>query len=108
MESNWIKPEYKNSGKLQGLTGDLLRLAHEALGRELSLNLSAFLRTSFTVTYIQGAEAPFRDLTLSDSSSTFGLALLRPGQNKLLVELENSALFPLLGVALGAKAGSFP
>ena len=107
MESNWTKAEFKNSGKLQGLRGDLLQLANEALGRELSLNLSAFLRSSFTATYTDGSEAPFGDLTLSDSSSTFGLALIRPEQNKLLVELENSALFPLLGVALGAKAGSF-
>jgi flagellar motor switch protein FliM len=107
MESNWTKAEFKNSGKLQGLRGDLLQLANEALGRELSLNLSAFLRSSFTATYTDGSEAPFGDLTLSDSSSTFGLALIRPDQNKLLVELENSALFPLLGVALGAKAGSF-
>jgi len=107
MESNWTKAEFKNSGKLQGLPGDLLQLANEALARELSLNLSAFLRSSFTATYTEGVEAPFGDLTLSDSSSTFGLALIRPDQNKLLVELENSALFPLLGVALGAKAGSF-
>lgn len=108
MESNWTKAEFKNSGKLKGLPGDLLQLANEALARELSLNLSAFLRGSFTATYTEGTESPFGDLSLSDTSSSFGLALIRPDQRKLLVELENSALFPLLGVALGAKAGSFP
>src|ERR1700730_16926662 len=108
MESNWTKAEFKNSGKLQGLPGNLLQLANAALARELSLNLSAFLRSSFTATYEDGIEAAFGDLSLSDTSSSFGLALVRPDQRKLLVELENSALFPLLGVALGAKAGSFP
>lgn len=108
MESNWTIAEFKKSGKLQGLPGDLLQLANEGLARELSLNLSAFLRSSFTATYSEGAESPFGELSLSDSSSSFALALLRPDQRKLLVELENSALFPLLGVALGAKAGSFP
>jgi flagellar motor switch protein FliM len=107
MESNWTKAEFKNSGKLRGLPGDLLQLANEALGRELSLNLSAFLRSSFTATYTEGTESPFGDLSLSDTSSCFGVALIRPDQRKLVVELENSALFPLLGVALGAKAGSF-
>ena len=107
MESTWTKAEFKKSGKLQGLPGDLLQLANEALARELSLNLSAFFRTSFTATYTDGGEAPFGDLSLSDTSSSFGLALLRPDQRKILVELENTALFPLLVVALGAKAGSF-
>ncbi|HUK41404.1 MAG TPA: FliM/FliN family flagellar motor switch protein [Candidatus Acidoferrales bacterium] len=107
MEANWTKAEFKNSGKLQGLSGDLLKLANEALARELSLSLSAFLRSSFTATYSEGSETPFGDLSLSDSSSCFGLALLRQDQSKLLIELETSALYPILGVALGAKPGSF-
>jgi flagellar motor switch protein FliM len=108
METNWTKADFKNFGKLQGMPGDLTQLANEALARELSVNLSAFLRSSLTATYGKGVQTLFGDLSLSDRSSCFGLALLGPDDRKLLVELENTALFPLLGLALGAKAGSFP
>ena len=37
----------------------------------------------------------------------FGLALVRPDDRKLIVVVEHSVLLPLVGVALGAKAGSF-
>lgn len=107
MESNWTKAEFKSFGALQGLKSELTQLANETLARELSVRISAFLRTSFTTTYMDGVVTPFGDLTLSDSSSCFGLALLRPDESKLVIELEHAALFPLLGVALGAKAGSF-
>ncbi len=108
MEANWTKVEFKNFAKLKGLPGELMQAANEALARELSLSLSTFFRSSFTAAYTDGREAPFGDLTLSDSSSCFGLALVGRYQSKLLVELENSACFPLLGLALGAKLGSFP
>jgi len=108
MEANWTKAEFKNFAKLRGLAGEQMQSANEALARELSLSLSAFFRSSFTFTYADRTAIPFGDLSLSDNSSCFALALLRPEQGKLLVELENSACFPLLGLALGARAGSFP
>lgn len=107
MDSNWTKADFKNLGKLQGESSHLTQLAHEALARELSVSLSAFLRSSFKVAYGEAKEGLFADLSLSGRPSCFGLALLGPNERKLLVELENSAIFPLLGFALGAKGGSF-
>jgi flagellar motor switch protein FliM len=37
----------------------------------------------------------------------FGLAMLRPQQCRLLLQVEYSVLFPIVGIALGAKSGSF-
>lgn len=108
MEANWTKAEFKSSAKLEGLAGEQMQAANEALARELSLSLSAFFRSSFTFTYADRTAMPFGDLSWSDNSSCLALALLRPEEGRLLVELENSACFPLLGLALGARAGSFP
>ena len=105
MEPNWTKAEFKSYGKLQGIPGDLVRMANEALARELTLSLSAFLRTAVTVTYESGGEIPFGEFPVE--ASCFGLALVRPGERKLLLEMQHSVLFPLVGIALGAKAGSF-
>lgn len=107
MEENWTKAEFKSFGALEGLKSDLMQLANETLARELSVRLSAFLESSFTVAYVDGVVTPFGELALSDTSSCFGLALLRPDESKLVIELEYAALFPLLGVALGAKSGNF-
>lgn len=107
MELSWTKAEFKSFGALQGLKSDLMRLANENLARELAIRLSAFLQSSFSVTYLDGGVEVFGDLTLSESASSFGLALLREDGGKLVVELENAALYPLLGVALGAKNGNF-
>jgi len=108
MEANWSKVEFKNFAKLRGLPGERIQAANEALARELSLSLSAFFRGSFKASFTNVSEEPFGDLTLADGSSCFGSAILGPGQRKLLLEMENSACFPLLGLALGAKAGNFP
>ena len=108
MEANWTKVEFKNFAKLRGRPGEHTQAANEALARELSLSLSAFFRGSFKATFSSVTEEPFGDLTLSEGSSCFGSAFLGSGQRKLLLELENSACFPLLGLALGAKAGNFP
>ena len=108
MEENLTKVEFKNFAKLKNSPGELIQAANEGLARELSLSLSAFFRSSFTTTYNDGSQASFGDLSLSDTSSCFGLARVGRDHRKLLVELENSACFPLLGLALGAKLGSFP
>jgi flagellar motor switch protein FliM len=106
-QSNLTKAEFRASSKLQGVPGELVRLANETLARELSISLSAFLRTSVTVSHTSGGEISFGEFPMADSRACFGLALVRPGERKLILVLEYSALLPLVGVALGAKAGSF-
>ena len=44
---------------------------------------------------------------MADSRACFGLALVRPDDRKLILVVEYSVLLPLVGIALGAKAGSF-
>src|SRR5580658_7885615 len=106
MESNWTKAEFRTNGKLQGVPGELVRLANETLARELSISLSAFLRTSITATYSGGGEIPYGEFPLTDSQCV-GLALARPDDRKLLLVMGYAALLPLVGIALGAKAGTF-
>jgi flagellar motor switch protein FliM len=107
MDLNWTKADLKNLGKLHGAQSQFMQLANEALARELSLSLSAFLRSSLRAVYANTTEGLFGDLSLSARASCFGLALLGSEQGKLLIELEHSAIFPLLGFALGAKPGNF-
>jgi flagellar motor switch protein FliM len=106
MESNWTKAEFRTNGKLQGVPGELVRLANETLARELTISLSAFLRTSITAAYSGGGEIPYGEFPLSDSQCV-GLALARPDDRKLLLVMGYAALLPLVGIALGAKAGTF-
>jgi flagellar motor switch protein FliM len=106
MESNWTKAEFRTRGKLQGVPGELLGLANEALARELTISLSAFLRTSITAAYSGGGEIPYGEFPLSDIQCV-GLALARPDDRKLLLVMGYGALLPLVGIALGAKAGTF-
>ena len=106
-ESNWTKAEFRVSSKLQGVPGELVRLANETLARELSISLSAFLRTSVTATLASGGEISFGEFPMADNRACFGLAVVRPDDRKLVLMLENSVLLPLVGIALGAKAGSF-
>jgi len=105
MEPNWTKAEFKSYSKLQGIPGDLVRMANEALARELAVNLSAFLRTTITTAYQSGGEIPFGEFPVD--GSCFGLAVVRPADRKLLLGMQYSVLYPLVGIALGAKAGSF-
>jgi flagellar motor switch protein FliM len=106
-ESNWTKAEFRVSSKLQGVPGELVRMANETLARELSISLSAFLRTSVTATLNSGGEISFGEFPVADSRACFGLAVVRPDDRKLVLVMEYSVLLPLVGVALGAKAGSF-
>jgi flagellar motor switch protein FliM len=106
-ESNWSKAEFRVSSKLEGVPGELVRMANEALARELSISLSAFLRTSVTATHSSGGEISFGEFPVADSRACFGLAVVRPDDRKLVLVVEYSVLLPLVGVALGAKAGSF-
>ena len=107
MESNWTKAEFRVTSKLQGVPGELVRLANETLARELTISLSAFLRTSVTATHSSGDEISFGEFPVADSRACFGLAVVRPDERKLVLVVEYSVLLPLVGIALGAKAGSF-
>jgi flagellar motor switch protein FliM len=106
-ESNLTKAEFRVSSKLQGVPGALVRLANETLAKELSITLSAFLRTSVTATHTSGGEISFGEFPTADSRACFGLALVRPDDRKVILVVEYSVLLPLVGIALGAKAGSF-
>jgi flagellar motor switch protein FliM len=106
-ESNWTKAEFRVSSKLQGVPGELVRLANETLARELTISLSAFLRTTVTATLGSGGQISFGEFPVADSQACFGLAVVRPNDRKLVLVMEHSVLLPLVGVALGAKAGSF-
>jgi flagellar motor switch protein FliM len=107
MESNWTKAEFRVSSKLQGVPGELVRMANETLARELTISLSAFLRTSVVATHSGGGEISFGEFPVADSRACFGLAVVSPDERKLVLVVEYSVLLPLVGVALGAKAGSF-
>lgn len=107
MESSLTKAEFRVSSKLQGVPGELVRLANETLARELAISLSAFLRTSVAVTHSSGDEISFGEFPVEDDRACFGLALVRPEERKLILVVEHSVLLPLVGVALGAKVGSF-
>src|SRR5258708_3596556 len=107
MEPNWTKVDFKNHAGHQALSGDRLRGAQEGLARDLSISLSAFLRTTVMASYAGGREMLFGDFLKNESPSCFGLVLVRPQHCRLLLQVEYSVLFPIMGTALGAKAGSF-
>ncbi len=107
MESNCTRADFKNFGKLQGASAGLLHSTQEVLGKELGLSLSAFLRNSVTAVFKEIAELPFGELQKVEGESCLGSALVRPDDLRLLLEMDYSVLYPLIGIALGAKAGSF-
>jgi flagellar motor switch protein FliM len=107
MESNLTKAEFRASSKLQGESGELVKLANDTLARELTISLSAFLRMSVVAAHTTAGEMSFGEFPTADNKACFGVALVRPGDRKLIVVLEYPVLLPLVGVALGAKAGSF-
>ena len=107
MEPNWTKVDFRKPSGREEPAGDGLRSAHEALARDLSISLSAFLRSSITVVYTSGRDTLFSDFLKNQAPSCFGLALLRPQHCRLLLQVEDSILFPIVGIALGAKPGSF-
>lgn len=106
-ESSFTKAEFRVNSKLQGVSGELVRLANETLARELSISLSAFLRTSVTATHTSGGEISFGEFPVADGKACFGSVLVRPDDRKLILVVEYGVLLPLVGIALGAKAGSF-
>jgi flagellar motor switch protein FliM len=106
MESNWTKAEFRTNGKLQGVPGELVRLANETLARELTISLSAFLRTSIAITHQGGSEIPYGEFPVTDMQC-FGMAHTRQNDRKLLLVMGHAVLLPLVGIALGAKAGTF-
>lgn len=106
-ESNLTKAEFRVSSKLQGVSGELVRLANETLARELTISLSAFLRTTVTATHTSGAEISFGEFPAADGRACFGSVLVRPDDRKVVLVAEYSVLLALVGIALGAKAGSF-
>jgi len=108
MDQDWTKVDFRNASQVPSEQDDQLRLAQEVLARDLSINLSAFLRTTITVAYSAVEETLFGAFFQADDRSCFSLALVRPAQHKILVQAEHSGLYPLIGIALGAKAGSFP
>jgi flagellar motor switch protein FliM len=108
METNWTRAQLSSTHKLQGASGDVLRAGHELLGRELGLSLSAFLRCNVTMAYSGSEEIGFGERPSGENPFCAGSALIRPNDLPLLLELDHSVLFPLIGIALGAKPGSFP
>jgi flagellar motor switch protein FliM len=107
MEAECNKVDFTESGKSQERATERISQAQEALARDLSINLSAFLRTTVTVKYTEGTEAFFGDALDGKRPCCVGLVLTRPDQRKLLLAVEYSILFPLIGISLGAKVGRF-
>ena len=107
MEPNWTKVDFKNPSGQLAVAGDRLRGAQEGLARDLSISLSAFLRTTVTAKFAGAREMIFSDFLKNESPSCFGLVLVRPQHCRLLLQVEYSVLFPIMGTALGARAGSF-
>ena len=107
MESTWTRASLGSDRKLQGASSDLLHASHELLARELALSLSAFLRSTVAVVHTSGEELIFGDLQNAEGPASSAAALVRPGDHQLVLSLQHSVLFPLIGIALGAKPGSF-
>lgn len=107
METDWKKADFTNSGQLAEAVHARLRLVYEPFARDLGINLSAFLRTSVTAQYAGVSLGPYADFCKDEDRSCFASVLTKPQQHKLLLRADYSALFPLIGIALGAKPGVF-
>jgi len=107
METSWVKAEFGSANRWEGAAADQLRLANEAFARDLGLNLSAFLRAPVNVRYTSAEKAAFSDFLNNDERSCFAAVLTRPHEHKLALRFDYDLLFPLIGIALGAKAGAF-
>src|SRR5437667_7095986 len=106
METECNKVDFTESGKAQARAAERLRQAQEVLARDLSFNLSAFLRVNVTAKYTGATEALFSSALDEEQPCCTGLVLTRPDQRKLLLAADYSILFPLIGISLGAKAGA--
>ena len=107
MESEVTNVDFRNLSGRQAEIAERLRSAHDAFARDLSLGLSAFLRTGIAITYSQCEEMLFGDFLKGRAPSCCGVAVVRPQQFRLLLDAEYAALFPMIGIALGAKPGKF-
>jgi flagellar motor switch protein FliM len=107
MEPTWTKVDFRDTSGREAAPSDRLRTAHETLARDLSISLSAFLRSSITATYAACHEMLFSDVMKEPATSCFGSVLIRPQNCRLLLQVDYSILFPIVGTALGAKIGSF-
>jgi flagellar motor switch protein FliM len=107
MQPTWTKVDFTNLAGREAATGDRLRSAHEALARDLSISLSSFLRTSVAGSYASGRDVLFSEFLKDETPSGFGLAIVRPQHCRMLLRVDYSVLFPIIGIALGAKPGSF-
>src|SRR5579872_716104 len=107
MESQWIKADFKTVSQWRGAYADQLRLVNETLARDLSMNLSAFLRSSVNVAFTGASNAVFSEFLNDDERSCFAAVLTKQHERKLLVRADYDVLFPLIGIALGAQAGGF-
>lgn len=103
----WAKADFSNANQWESAAADQLRLANEALARDLSLNLSAFLRAPVNVSYTCASKTPYSDFLNNDDRSCFAAVLTRPQEHRLVLRADYDLLFPLIGIALGAKAGAF-
>jgi flagellar motor switch protein FliM len=107
METGWVKADFSNANQWEGAAADQLRLVNEALARDLALNLAAFLRAPVTVNCTGATRNPFDEFLKDDDRSCFAAALTRPQGHKVALRADYDLLFPLIGIALGAKAGAF-
>jgi len=107
MESQWIKADFKTVTQWDGAHADQLRLVNETLARDLSMNLSAFLRSSVNVAFTGASNVVFSEFLNDDERSCFAAVLTKQHERKLLVRADYDVLFPLIGIALGAQAGAF-
>ena len=107
METDWVKAEFSSANQLNSAAAEQVRLANEALARDLGFSLSAFLRAPVNVNYAGAAKTAFSDFLRDEEQSCFAVVLTRPREHKLLLRAEYNLLFPLIGIALGAKVGAF-
>jgi len=107
METQWIKADFKTVSQWDGAGGDQLRLTNEALASDLSMNLSAFLRTSVNIGFTGVSNTVFSEFLNGDDLSCFAAVVTRQPEHKLLIRADYNVLFPLIGIALGAQAGGF-
>ncbi len=106
MELDWKQADFQNTVQLEGVNGDRLRLSQEALAKDLSINLSAFLRTSLTVHFTSAGETIYGDFVKEHAHSCFSLTLTRPEQHKLLVVRGKLGAVPVDRNRGGSQAGN--
>ena len=107
MESQWIKADFKKVSQWEGAFAEQLRLINESLARDLSMNLSAFLRSSVQVRFAGAANCVYSEFSNDPDASCFAAVLTRQHEHEMVIRADYNILFPLIGIALGAQAGAF-